>query len=294
MHSHQSEPNVNPELLRRATYASVAVAIILIVIKLLAYFITNSVSLLSSLVDSALDLMASMINLYAVRQSLVPADDLHRFGHGKAEPLAGLAQAAFICGSSVFLCFEAVHRLLHPVVIQQGTIGIVVMIISLSMSLALVAYQRYVINRTSSFAIHADSIHYINDVAINLGVIIALVLSVNYGWIYVDPLFAICIAVVILYSVWKIAKQSLDQLMDKELSDDERNKILQIATSYPEVRSAHDLRTRSAGLNKFIQIHLVFDGNATLEQAHSIAENVEQDILSTFPGADIIIHQDPD
>jgi ferrous-iron efflux pump FieF len=293
MHVHYSQAEINPALLRKATYASVAVALVLITIKLIAYIITGSVSLLSSLVDSALDLMASMINLFAVRQSLVPADEHHRFGHGKAEPLAGLGQAAFICGSSVFICYEAVQRILQPVPIQQGTIGIAVMVISLLMSMGLVAYQQYVIKQTNSLAIRADLIHYISDIAINLGVIIALVLTVNFGWLYADPVFAIGIALVILYSVWHIAKQSLDQLMDKELSEHDREKILQIANSYPEIHDVHDLRTRSAGHNRFIQIHLVFDGSATLEQAHAITERVEEDILSAFPGADVIIHQDP-
>jgi ferrous-iron efflux pump FieF len=294
MHIHTTEFDSNHVLLKRATYASVSVAVFLVLIKLSAYYITNSVSLLSSLVDSALDLIASIINLVAVRHSLMPADDLHRFGHGKAEPLAGLGQAAFITGSSVFLCFEAVNRLLHPVFLQQGIIGIGVMIISLTLSLLLVAYQRHVIKQTQSIAIKADSIHYLNDVAINLGVIVALVLTINFGWVYADPLFAIGIALVILYSVWHIFKQSLDQLMDRELPDNERQEILDIIRRHPQVREVHDFRTRASGRDRFIQAHLVIDGNLSLRDAHDVAETVEQAIRSAFPGADVIIHQDPE
>ena len=198
MHIHLSDKVSNSTLLKRATYASVAVALILIVIKVIAYFMTNSVSLLSSLVDSSLDMVASIINLFAVRYSLVPADEKHRFGHGKAEPLAGLGQAAFISGSLLFLCIEAVHRILHPVSIQQGMIGILVMVISMLITAALIAYQRYVIRKTQSLAITADSIHYLNDFAINFGVIIALICTINFGWQSADPIIAIIIALVIL------------------------------------------------------------------------------------------------
>lgn len=280
-------------LLRSATYASVAVAGILIVIKVFAYLVTDSVALLSSLIDSILDIFASIINLFAVRQSLVPADDEHRFGHGKAEPLAGLGQAAFITGSSAFLCIEALHRLMQPVVVQQGNIGILVMVISLVMTVILVGYQRYVNQRVSSLAIQADSIHYVSDVALNLGVIAALILTVNFGWVYADPLFALAIAGFIIYSVWQIATQSLDQLMDHELPDEERDRITAIVMQHPAVHNIHDLRTRASGHDKFIQVHLEMDGKLNLTEAHAVADEVESSIQAAFPEADIIIHEDP-
>ncbi|MEX2353965.1 MAG: cation diffusion facilitator family transporter [Gammaproteobacteria bacterium] len=282
------------KLLHRVTFAAVAVAMTLIIIKLLAYYMTDAVSLLSSLIDSSMDMFASLINLLAVRKALSPADDDHRFGHGKAEPLAGLGQAAFITGSSVFLCFEAVRRLLQPVPIKQETIGIVVMIISLTLTIGLVLYQRRVIRETDSLAVRADSIHYLSDIILNLGVIAALVLTVSFGWTHADPLIAIAIALFILYSVIQIAKQSLDQLMDKELPDADRNRVMSIVTAHPQVRDVHDLRTRASGQNSFIQMHVAVDGGLSLKEAHGIAVAVQQQLESAFPEADIIIHQDPD
>lgn len=286
------EPH-NSVLLRRASIASVLVAVSLIVVKLIAFFVTDSVSLLSSLVDSVLDMFASVVNFFAVRQALVPADEQHRFGHGKAEPLAGLGQAAFISGSSLFICFESFHRLLQPVQIQQGYIGMLVMVFSLAATFSLVLYQRSVIRRTRSLAIEADSLHYASDIAVNIGVILALVLAVNFGWVYADPVFALGIAVFIIYSAWKIFSQSLDQLMDKELSEEQRNSISAIALACPGVRDIHDLRTRTSGRDTFIQIHMETDGDQPLRQAHDIAMEVQARIQAAFPNADVIIHQDP-
>jgi len=280
-------------LLRRATTAAVAVAVFLILIKLFAFYTTQAVSLLSSLIDSLMDMCASLINLFAVRQALVPADNEHRFGHGKVEPLAGLAQAAFITGSSLFLCFEAVRRLLHPVTVEHGTVGILVMLISLVVTIGLVTYQRHVIRQTGSLAVGADSIHYASDVAMNLGVIVALVLTVNFGWVYADPLFAIGIAAYILYSVALIARRSLDQLMDRELPEPDRDKIINLAQAHPGVRNVHDLRTRASGYHRFIQLHLEVDGSLDLAQAHQIAVDVQTSIEVAFPEADVIIHEDP-
>jgi len=280
-------------LLRRATFAAVAVAIFLIAIKILAYYITQSVSLLSSLIDSLMDMFASLVNLFAVRQALVAADAEHRFGHGKAESLAGLAQAAFISGSSLFLCFEAIRRLFNPVAVQQGTVGIVVMIISLIVTITLVLYQRHVIKITASLAVRADSLHYISDIVLNLGVITALVFTVSFGWLYADPLFAVAIAGFIIYSVIKIVRQSLDQLMDRELPENERNRITELALEHTDVRNVHDLRTRSAGQYRFIQLHLEVDGNLTLARAHQVAVEVQERIESEFADTDVIIHEDP-
>lgn len=283
----------NAALMRYATYASVSVACVLILMKMTAFLITDSVALLTSLIDSVLDSLASVINLIAVRHAVTPADREHRFGHGKAEPLAGLGQAAFISGSSIFLIVESINRLLHPVAVQHGTIGITVMLISLLMTVALLAYQRYVIRKTNSLAIRADSLHYLSDITLNISVIAALILSVHLRWIAADPVFALGIAAFILFSAQKIARQSLDQLMDRELPDSERQKIMEICRRHPEVGDIHDLRTRMSGQRRFIQLHLEMDGDLSLVCAHAIADAVELDLTLEFPEADIIIHEDP-
>lgn len=283
----------NAVLMRRATYASVTVAFALISIKFVAYILTGSVALLSSLIDSVLDSLASILNFIAVRHALEPADKEHRFGHGKAEPLAGLGQAAFIMGSSLFLIFEAINRFVNPQQIQHGNIGIAVMLISLFATIILVIYQRHVVKQTGSLAIQADSIHYFSDIALNISVILALVISAYTGWTLADPIAALLIAIYIIYSAWKIVRQSLDQLMDRELSDEDRQKIKSIAIGHPGVASLHELRTRASGKDIFIQTHLDMDGEISLNEAHRIGDEVEAELQAAFPNADILIHQDP-
>jgi len=280
-------------LMRAATYASVTVAAILVVSKLATWWLTDSVAVLSSLVDSALDMAASLFNLWAVAHALTPADREHRFGHGKAEALAGLAQSAFVIGSAVFLLFEAVPRLLTPREVERGEIAVAVMLLSIVLTLALLLFQRFVIKRTGSLAVNADSLHYRADLLANIGVILAVVASVWLGWRYADPLFAVAIAIYIVWSAWGIVRQSLDQLMDRELPETQRAEIEQIATRHPDVVAVHDLRTRSSGVHTFIQLHLEMDGDITLHRAHDIADAVELLLLEAFPGAEVIIHQDP-
>ena len=282
------------KLMTRATHASVIAGSFLAAIKLVAYIFTGSVAMLSSLVDSLLDVVASTINLYAVRQALVPADKEHRFGHGKAESLAGVAQSAFITGSALFLCFEAVNRIINPSEIAHGVMGIAVMVISIIITAGLVLYQRYVIRKTGSMAISADSLHYFTDLLVNLCVIIAISFSYYLGWILADPVIALGIAIYIMYGAWGIASACLDQLMDRELPDAAREKIRQIAKSHTGVKDIHELRSRSSGRDIFIQLHLEMDKDLKLETAHQIADEVEKKICKEFPNAEVLIHEDPE
>src|SRR6185312_15941511 len=181
-------------LMHRAALASLSVTVFLIALKFVAYIATDSVSMLASLADSGLDFFASMINLVAVRSSLTPPDREHRFGHGKAEPLAGLAQGAFIAGSATFLIIEAVSRLTQPHVIEREIVGFVVMGIAIAATIGLVGYQRMVVAKTASLAISSDQSHYTSDLITNVGVVVSLVLSAQFGWKYADPLIAIAIA----------------------------------------------------------------------------------------------------
>jgi ferrous-iron efflux pump FieF len=280
-------------LMRQATYASVTVASILVVAKLGAWALTDSVALLSTLIDSFLDAGASIVTLFAVRHALTPADEEHRFGHGKAEPLAGLGQSAFIAGSGIFLVIEAVGRLASPKPVTQGLVGIAVMVLSIALTIALVAFQRYVIRKTQSVAIGADSLHYTGDLLINLSVIVSLVLAMVFGVSVVDPLFAIAIAGYLMFNAWTIGTDSADLLMDKELPEEDRARILAIAMDHPEVHDVHDLRTRSSGPHSFMQLHLEVDGDMSLSAAHAVAVAVEAHLREAFPNADVLIHQDP-
>ncbi len=287
-------PDRAATLMRRATYASVTVAGVLIGTKLFAWLMTDSVSLLSSMMDSFMDIAASLINLIAVRHALTPADREHRFGHGKAEPLASLGQATFIMGSGVFIIIQAVNRLIHPTTLDHTAVGVAVMIFAIVATALLVLYQRYVVARTGSTAIKADSLHYVTDVLVNASVIASFLLVGFLGWIYADPIFAIVIALYILHSAWRIAREALGHLMDREFPDAEREKIKTAVLAHPKVISLHELKTRSSGLKGFIQLHIELDGDLKLTEAHDISDEVETSLLEAFPNTEIIIHFDPE
>ncbi len=287
-------PEKAARLMKLATYASVSVALVLIVTKFAAWLMTDAVSLLSTLIDSLLDVGASILNLIAVRHALEPADKEHRFGHGKAEALSGLAQAAFISGSAVFLLLQAGERLYHPRQIENTDVGFGVMMLAIVLTLGLVAFQRHVVRQTGSVAISADSAHYQMDVLVNVSVIISLLLVSRFGLSLADPLFAIAIAIYIIWGSWRIGQTALHMLMDRELDDAQRRRIMEIAKINPGVKGVHDLRTRSSGNQVFIQMHLEMSGDMTLLDAHVIADDVEVRIMEIFPNAEVIIHEDPE
>lgn len=285
-------PKETARLMRLATYASLSVALTLILAKLVAWGYSGSLSLLATLIDSFLDGLASLINLLAVRHALSPADREHRFGHGKAEALAGLGQSAFIACSAGFILVEGVRRFINPQPVDAFGLGIAVMVFSIAATLGLLAFQRYVIRRTDSMAINADALHYRTDLMVNLSVILALLLAAA-GWPGFDSLFAIGIALYILYSAWEIVRRALNQIMDRELPDEKREQIITIARSHPKVRGLHDLRTRRSGMDTFMQLHLELDDELSLLQAHKISDEVEARLLEVYPAAEIIIHIDP-
>jgi ferrous-iron efflux pump FieF len=279
-------------LLRRATYASVLVASILIVIKAIAWMLTGSVSILASLVDSLMDVVASAINLFAVAHSLVPADSEHRFGHGKVESLAGLGQSVFIFASAVFLIFSAADRLQNPQELGELGLGTGVMIASMVLTALLLLFQRHVVKRTGSLAVKADALHYRADLYTNAAILIALVLSI-YGYSFFDAIFAIVIAIYIVYSAWGIAYDAVQILLDRELPEEDREHITNIAEAVPRVKGIHELRTRRSGVTRFIQLHIDLDEAMSLREAHQIADRVEAAICAEIPNADVIIHEDP-
>jgi ferrous-iron efflux pump FieF len=283
----------NAKLMRWATYASVTTAIVLIIAKIIAWFMTDSVSIMATLLDSSLDVLASVINLVAVRHALQPADNEHRFGHGKAEALSGIGQALFIAGSAGFLLLQAIGRIINPqAIITEIEVGVGVMIFSIAATLLLLSFQKYVVSKTGSTAIKADALHYKTDLLVNGSVIIALFLTV-YGWSYFDAIFGICIAIFILYSAWQIVKEAIDLLMDHEIEDQERDKIRDIVLQHDQVLGYHDLRTRRSGTRVFVQLHLELDAEQTLASAHEIADTIEKRIAVLFDDAEVLIHEDP-
>lgn len=286
-------PEQAQRLMKAASYASVGAAVLLIAVKFGAYLATGSVAVMASLVDSLLDAVASLVNLFALRHALEPADHEHRFGHGKAEALAGLGQSAAIAGSSVFLLLEASERLLHPHPVQSSEIGIAVSLFAIVVTYALVAFQRYVLARTGSLVISADSLHYVGDLLSNGATALALVLSAILGLVWADGVFAFLIAAYILIGSWSIFRKSFDMLMDHELPEAQRKRIGQVVLDHKDVRSFHDLRTRQAGTQIFIQLHVDLDPAMSLMRAHVISDEVEALLREAFPGAEVLIHQDP-
>jgi len=281
-------------LMRLATYSSVAVASILIFVKTGAWLSTESLSLLASLVDSMLDVGASLISLIAVHHALQPADKEHRFGHGKAEAIAGLAQSAFIAGSGVFLLFESADRLINPVKVVNTTLGISIMVIAIVLTVILVGFQTYVVRKTNSIAIKADTIHYRADLLVNLAVIVSLILAANFDLYVVDPIFAVLIVGYMSFGAYQISARSLDVLMDKEFPNSERERIKKIAESHRSVLNVHDMRTRSSGTTSFIQFHAEMPNDISLVEAHEIADEVMLMIEEAFPNTEVLIHQDPE
>jgi len=280
-------------LMRLATVASMSVALILIGAKAIAWVVTDSVSMLSSLVDTSLDLMASLVTFFAVRQALIPADSDHRFGHGKAEALAGLVQAGFIAASGLALLLAVGERLLNPHQVRDEEVGVAISVLAIVLTIALVSFQRHVVRRSGSVAVSADMAHYRTDLIATLATGLATFLSGRLNEPLIDSGVAALVVLYLLYGAWETGRSSFDILMDRELPESDRGRIDQIARSHPEVKGVHELRTRSAGLTKFIQLHVEVDRGLSLVRGHEIGRQVQAKIGAAFPDAEIILHVDP-
>ena len=281
-------------LTQRAALASISMALFLVGIKTYATWDTGSVAMLGSLADTMLDLIASLITLFGVRWAAMPADEEHRYGHGKAEALAALIQVILITVSAMAIIWRATDRLMSGRPTEGLELGIGVSIVAMVATFALLAYQRYVIKRTGSVAILTDHVHYQTDVLLNLSVIGALMLDQLLGWRLADPLFGFAIAGWLMYGAWGAASHSVDQLMDREWPEGERESFIAAAQEYPELAGIHDLRTRTSGAHRFVQFHVWVPGDWTVTQAHERMDAVEEKLQQRFPGTEIIIHLDPE
>ncbi len=290
MHSETSSSH-HAALLRRVTFVAFLTALTLVGLKSWGWYESGSISLLASLLDSGMDAIASLIILIAVRYALQPADEEHRFGHGKAEPLAALAQSVFILGSALFFSLHALERLLNPHPLTQETLAIHIMLASTAMTLLLIAYQRHVIRMTGSTAIKTDSLHYISDLAANL-VILAGLYFAQY-WAPIDTWLGLAVGLWIGWQALKLGREALDQLLDKQLPEETIAQIRTIILSHPKVWGFNDLRTFRSGPTLHIQLDLELDDMLPLKQAHAIAEEVTASLKNAFPNADIMIHQEP-
>jgi ferrous-iron efflux pump FieF len=296
MNAEQTEENaieINPGIAMVAGWSSLITVTILIIVKTLAWLASGSTSVLASLTDSIVDASVSLMNFFAIRLSLKPADSEHRHGHGKVEGLAALLQGAFIFGAGMFLVFEAMFRFVNVQPVEGHWLAIGVMIFSTVASVALVAIQNYVLKRAPSLAVEADQAHYMSDIAVNGGVVVVLLVLKFGGPLWLDPVFALIVAAFLARTAWKIGVKAVDMLLDRELPDEMREEILNIAHSHKEIHAVHDLRTRKSGMQLYISFDVEIDPDMKLRDAHAVSLAVERAVLEKFPNAEIMIHKDP-
>ena len=284
----------DPRLRRLATWAALVVAIALVVIKLAAWLATDSVVLLSSAIDAFVDMASSIVTFIGVRYAGRPPDHDHRFGHGKGEAIAGFTQATVLTGAALVLAFQSAQRLIFPERVEQLGIGIAVILVSLAAAIGLVLLQTWVVRRTGSTAIAADRAHYLTDIAVNLAVLSALAVTWATGWERADPAFALAIAGYMLWSSYTIAMDVLEQLLDRELPHDERERIKDTLLACAGVQGVHDLRTRHAGDRTFVEFHLEVEGHLSIEEGHAICDMGEAAIKQLFLATvEITAHLEP-
>lgn len=281
-------------LTRSAAFASIAVAVLLVSLKTWATWKTGSTAMLGSLADSTLDLVASVATLVGVWIAAAPADEDHRFGHGKAEALAAMVQVMLIAISASGIAFRAIERLLGSAQTQAAAEGIGVSLAAIAATFVLLAWQRYVIARTGSVAIKTDNVHYQSDLLLNLAVIAALALDQYAGFGKADPLFGLGIAAWLAWGAWRAASEAVDHLMDKEWPDERRDAFVEVLSRHPDIRGVHDLRTRTSGADDFVQFHMAVDPHLTIVQVHNLMDEVEARLEREFPGVEVLIHPDPE
>lgn len=281
-------------LTRRAALASVGVACFLLLLKAYAAWATGSVAMLGSLADTGLDVIASLVTLFAVRIAAMPADHDHRFGHGKAEAIAAFVQVGIIGVSAIGIGWRAVDRLVRGETTANAEYGIAVSAVAIAATLGLILYQRSVVRRTGSVAIRTDSVHYSSDLLLNLSVIAALGLDQYAGFSGADPVFGILIALWLLFGAWRASAHAVDQLMDKEWSQERRQAFVAVAARHPAGRGIHDLRTRTSGATDFAQFHIWLDPAMSVAAAHDVVHGIEEELMREFPGVEVIIHVDPE
>lgn len=283
----------NNKLIKFTSMTSIFIMSLLIIVKFIAYAKTDSLAILSSLIDSALDGTMSLINYFAIMVALRPKDDQYRFGYNAIEDIVGLVQASFIFGSATFMIIHSITRLIDPKPLMNNNFGISITLISIFVTGMVYGLQLYTIKKTKSIIIRVDAMHYQMDIMINIGLLLSLILITKTGALYIDPIVSILISVYMLCSSFSFGKVAFGNLMSKELSDDIKNKIIDIISRYNEIKGYHNLKTRQSGNMKFIQMHIELDKNMSFMEAHDISHKLEEDIEKDIQDCEIVIHKDP-
>lgn len=283
----------DPKATQRVAMLSVATATILIVIKAIAWRASDSVAILASLSDSALDLVASLITLFAVRYAAEPPDAEHRFGHGKAEAFSSLLQGGLVFASGALIGREAIAAMLNPRPVEHGVAGVIVMIVSIVLTLALITIQGRVLKASGSIAIAGDRAHYAADLGSNLVALLGVAAASWLGLTWVDAAAGLVVALWLIWGAIGVFREASAQLMDRELPEEDRERIVALATADPRLLGVHQLRTRASGPYIHMQMHADLASDISLAEAHAIIVAAENRLLEAFPSADIIIHPDP-
>ena len=279
---------------RSAAVASISVAVFLIALKSWAAWLTGSTAMLGSLADTMLDFVASLATLIGVWIAGQPADEQHRFGHGKAEAIAAMFQVVLISISALAIAARAIDQFVAGGRTEAAAEGIGVSLVAMAATFFLLLWQRHVIARTGSIAIATDHVHYQSDLLLNLAVITALGLDQYMGLTGIDPLFGLAIAAWLGWGAWKASHRAIEQLMDREWPAEKRERFLAVMARHPELRGVHDLRTRTAGSRDFVQFHVWVDPEMSVREAHKVMDDIEKRLLAEFPDIEILIHPDPD
>lgn len=282
------------QLTRSAAFASIGVALLLAALKLWAVLQTDSTAMLGSLADTTLDLVASIATLAGVWIAAQPADEDHRFGHGKAEALAAMFQIVLIAISAFGIVARAISQWIAGARTEAAEQGIVVSVIAMVATLGLLGWQRHVIHRTGSIAIATDHLHYKSDLLLNLAVIVALTLDQFAGLAGADQFFGLIIGLWLGWGAWRASSDVIDQIMDREWPEEKRQEFLTVLASHPDLRGVHDLRTRTSGERDFVQFHAAVDPRMTVAEAHRVMDEIEARIERDFPGVEVLIHPDPE
>ena len=280
-------------LTRRITLMSVGVALVLVALKAGAWLMSGSVAVLASLADSAIDLVASLTTLFAVRYAATPPDAEHRFGHGKAEAFAALMQAGLVFASAALVGREAIGRLISPEPMAAGGWAMGVMAVSILLTSGLVYAQTQVLKKARSVAVTGDRAHYLSDLGSNLAALIGVAGAFLLGIVWLDAAAGLVVCLLLLWAAIGVLREAADQLMDHELPPQDRAEIVALVLKDPQVSDVHQLRTRASGPYVHIQMHLDLDPALTLEAAHGIILEAEQRLMGRYPAADILIHADP-
>ncbi len=285
----------NNQLKLSAGIASILLALVLVTLKLWALSETSALSIAASLADSAMDLMMSLASLAAIAYAMRPADEDHAFGHSSAEDLTALGQSLFIFVSAGVIAWVAVTRLLagEPTPLEQTGRGILVMLASILLTAALVAWQRFVAKRTGSKVVEADSLHYVGDLMPTIGAIVSLWAAGSFGLFSVDSIVALASALFMVVGAARIFFKAWNALMDAAADPEIIAEIRSLCETWPGVRGCHDLKTRTAGSIIFINIHIELDGDQSLHEAHAIGASLRRAIVEAHPNTDVIIHKDP-